>query len=394
VPTGLGRIAAMTAAGLAVLAFLATFFTSFDPGGLLPALVLGGGLTVGVAVLPTAPRTVLPGTVLSVTAALISLQTLAVSDGFDVVVVVLAVLTAAAAVVAALSALGLVAAGRTAPAGAAGAGTAPAFADRTRSGRPGPGGGSPESGPPSGSFATPGEQHTQRVGHPGGPASAGQHGAGPQASSAGGPSGPGRRPWAPMSFSSSGRPADPSGDDPSARTQVVHRSPAAGPAGADAGSPGAAGTRVDPSPSGATPAPTLAAPLADGRTAPSRGPGRDAAAGPLEPGHSEPGPLSQPGAERAGSSSATTEERQPAMSMLGGESPLERRDDGPVTPPSGERSTAGPSAPDGSGDATPPDGFPRPSGWGVPADGSEPEPGSGSGSATDGRDRPGAHEAP
>jgi hypothetical protein len=81
------------------------------------------------------------------------------------------------------------------------------------------------------------------------------------------------------------------------------------------------------------------------------------------------------------------------MSMLGGESPAERRDDGAATPPSGEpaaRSAAGTPAPDGSGDATPPSGFPRPNGWGVPADGSEATPGS----AADGRDRPGAHEAP
>jgi hypothetical protein len=374
----------MTAAGLAVLAFLATFLTSFDPSGLLPALVLGGGLTVGVAVLPAAPRTVLPGTVVTVTAALISLQTLAVSDGFDVVVVVLAVLTAAAAAVAALSALGLVATGRTAHGDAAGAGQQ-AFADQGRpSGRPGPAGGAPagpDPGLPSGSFASPGEQPTQRGG-PGGPPSAPQHAAGPQ--------GPGQRSWGPMSFSPVGRPGDPSGDDPAARTQVVHRagsSATSGPAGADGASGGPGATR-DPSPTGSS----SAAPLTDGRTAVPRGPGRDEGAGP----RLEAGP--EAGAERAGlsagspaGSSATTEERQPAMSMLGGESPSDRRDVGASTPPSGEpgaRPATGTSAPDGSGDATPPSGFPRPTGWGAPAGGSE------SGSAADDRDRPGAHEAP
>jgi hypothetical protein len=385
VPTGLGRIAAMAAAALAVLAFLATFLTSFDPSGLLPALVLGGGLTVGVAVLPTAPRTVLPGTVLAVTAALISLQTLAVSDGFDVVVVVLAVLTAAAAVVAALSALGLLGAGRTAPSGTDGAGTGLAT-DQGRhgpsSGRPGPGGGpaaGPDPGPPSGSFASPGEQPTQRGG-PGGPPSAPQHAAGPQP-------GPGQRPWAPMSFSPAGRPGDPSGDDPAARTQVVHRA-SSGPGGAE----GASAPTREASPSGPNSAPTVAAPLSDGRTAPSRGPGRDEDAGTRSESDASAG---------SSASAATTEERQPAMSMLGGESPPERRDDGAVTPPSGEpaaRPAADTDAPDGSGDATPPSGFPRPTGWGAPADGPEGATGSAAGpatgSATDGRNRPGAHEAP
>jgi hypothetical protein len=371
VPSGLGRIAAMAAAGLAVLAFLATFLTSFDASGLLPALVLGGGLTVGVAVLPGAPRTVLPGAVLTVTAALVSLQTLAVSDGFDVVVVVLAVLTAAAGVVAALSAVGLVAGGRTAPSGAAGQ---QSFTDQARPSRQGGGApAGPDPGPPSGSFASPGEQPTHRVG-PGGPPSAPQHAVGPQ--------GPGQRPWAPMSFSPAGRSGDPSGDDPAARTQVVHRagsSATAGPAGAEGASGGPAATR-DPSASGAIPAPSSAAPLTDGRTAPPRGPGRDETAGPRP----------DAGADPTGSS-ATMEERQPAMSMLGGESPSERRDDGSATPPSGEpaaRSATGTSAPDGSGDATPPSGFPRPTGWGAPADGSE------SGSDAEGRERPGAHEAP
>jgi hypothetical protein len=370
VPTGLGRIAAMTAAGLAVLAFLATFLTSFDPGGLLPALVLAGGLTVGVAVLPTAPRTVLPGTVLTVTAALISLQTLAVSDGFDIVVVVLAILTAAAAVVAALSALGIVAGGR--PASSAGRDT-PSSEDPTRSsgssGRGGPGGGAPagaDPGPPSGSFAAPGEQPSQRGGHPGGPP---QHGAGS-------PAGPGQRPWAPMSFSPAGRPNEPSGDDPAARTQVVHRTP-----GPEAASSGPGGATRDPSPSGANPTPTLAAPLTDGRTGPSRGPGRDEGAG----------ARSETGVEGA-ASSPTTQEYRPVPSASG-ESSSPRRDEGAATPPSGEpaaRSASGASAPDGSGDATPPSGFPRPTGWGAPSDGSGTTPGS----AADGRERPGAHEAP
>ena len=363
----------MAAAGLAVLAFLATFLTSFDASGLLPALVLAGGLTVGVAVLPTAPRTVLPGTVLTVTAALISLQTLAVSDGFDIVVVVLAILTAAAAVVATLSALGLVGGGPTASTD--GAGTPASSGDRARpassapSGRPGLGGGAPaapEQGPPSGSFAAQGEPTTQRVGHPGGPP---QHGAAS-------PGGPGQRPWGPMSFSPAGRSGEPSGDDPAARTQVVHRSP--GPGGAEAGS--GAATR-DPSPSGANPAPTLAAPLSDGRTGTARGPGRDEGAA----------PRSEAGAEGTVSSSSTTEEHRPTSAPAAESSP--RRDGGAVTPPSGEpaaRSATGASAPDGSGDATPPSGFPRPTGWGAPADGSDTT----SGSATDGRDRPGAHEAP
>ena len=386
----------MTAAGLAVLAFLATFLTSFEPGGLLPALVLAGGLTVGVAVLPTAPRTVLPGTVLTVTAALISFQTLAVSDGFDVVVVVLAVLTAAAAVVAGLSAIGLVGG---ASSGAGGASSDQAWRSAP-SGRPGLGGGSPagpDPGPASGSFASPGEQPTQRAGHQGGPPSAPQHAAGP-------PAGPGQRGWGPMSFSPAGRPGDPSGDDPAARTQVVQRTPApSGPGGADGASSGPGGapgprdgatpaptTTAPTTPASTTAAPTTAAPLTDGRTAPGRGADRDEGAAT----RSDPGPAG---------SSATTEERQPAMSMLGGESPAERRDEGAATPPSGEPAArsappsgepaarpAGPSAPDESGDATPPSGFPRPGGWGAPADGTE----GAAGSAADDRDRHGAHEAP
>ncbi len=79
------------------------------------------------------------------------------------------------------------------------------------------------------------------------------------------------------------------------------------------------------------------------------------------------------------------------MSMLGEEAPSERRDTGAATPPAGEpagRSATTAPAPDGSADATPPSGFPRPTGWGAPADGSE------NGAATEGRDRPGAHEAP
>ena len=314
VPSGLGRIAALAAAGLAVLAFLATFLTSFDPSGLLPALVLGGGLTVGVAVLPAAPRTVLPGAVLAVTAALISLQTLAVSDGFDVVVVVLAVLTAAAAVVAALSAVGLVATGHTAPSGA-GPGQQ-SFAEQARPSRPGPGGGAPgpDPGPPSGSFAAPGEQ-TTRVGPPSAP----QHAPGPQ--------GPGQRPWAPMSFSPAGRSGDPAGDDPAARTQVVHRAGASGSSsGPDAASAGPAAPR-DPSASGSFPAPGSSAPLTDGRTAPSRGPGRDEPAGRPEGAGSAASGASGSFPSPAGSA-ATTEEHRPAMSMLGEEAPSERRDTG------------------------------------------------------------------
>jgi hypothetical protein len=403
VPVGTGRTAALAAAGLGVLAFLGTFFTSFDPGGLLPALLLGGGLTVGVAVLPAAPRTVLPGAVLTVTAALVSLQTLQVSDGFDIAVVVLAILAAAAAVVAALSAIGLLAGGTSAPRGAGGtvAGNSPpVFTEPTRSapgtppGRPGVGAGSPaEPGGTASNPFPPGEQTTQRVGRTVGPASAPQQAAGPHG---GGPSGPGhgQRPWPSSSFPAVGRPGEPSADDAAARTQVVPRAQSgtaqsgaaqsgaaqSGAAQSGAAAPSEARTPASGDPSGSFPAPTTAAPLSDGRAAPTGTSGHEAPAGSSET------TVERPSA--ASASASTVEGQRPATTMLGGESFTERA----ATPSSGE--AAGRSTPeattaaDGSGEDTPPSGIPRPSGWGVPVDGADASPGE-----VDGRERRGSHEA-
>ena len=89
---------------------------------------------------------------------------------------------------------------------------------------------------------------------------------------------------------------------------------------------------------------------------------------------------------------------QPAATMLGGDPIVADREKatGAATPPSGEhaaRPEATASAPDdsGSGEDTPPSGFRRPTGWGVPPN--RPESSSDRPADSTGRDRPGAHEA-